>query len=123
MRAEHLHPLVVGPVGAEQRLHRERAGHVGGHDEHLRVVDREGEQRLHRLGAVDQRQALLGRELQRLDPVLGQHLAGRAARGGSPGARSRPSPISGWARCASWARSPDAPDGALAGDDRQQVAG
>ena len=76
---QRLHPLVVGPVGAEQRLDRQRAGDVGGLHQQLRVMHREREHRLHRLGAVDQRQALLGRELQRLDPVLGQHLRGRAA--------------------------------------------
>ena len=40
--------------------------------------------------------------------------AGRPS-GGPPGSRSSPSPISGCARCASWARSPDAPTEPLPG--------
>ena len=45
---------------------------------------------------------------------------GRPA-GASPGPRSRPSPISGWARWASWARSPEAPTDPLPGNDREQA--
>ena len=115
MRAQGLHPLVVGPVGAQQRLDRQGAGDVGRLDQHLRVVHREREQRLHRLGPVDQGQALLGRQLQRDEPVLGEHLGAGRPCGGSPGPRSLPSPISGWARWASWARSPEAPTEPLPG--------
>ena len=121
VRPQRLDPLVVGPVGAEQRLHRERTGHVGGGDEHLRVVDREGEQRLHRLGAVDQRQALLGRELQRLDPVLGQHLPGRAALGRVPLAAQPPLPDQGLGQVRELGQVPGRAHGSLAGHDRQQA--
>ena len=79
MGPQRLHPLVVGPVVTEQRLDRQCAGDIGGLHQQLRVMHREREHRLHRLGPVDQRQPLLGRELQRLDPVLGQHLRGRPA--------------------------------------------
>ena len=122
MRPDHLDPLVVGPVGAEQRLDRQRAGHVGRLDQHRGVVHREREQRLHRFGPVDQGQAFLGRQRQRLDARAraSTSAAGRPA-GGSPGPRSRPSPISGCARCASWARSPEAPTEPLPGIDRQQA--
>ena len=106
VRPDHLHPLVVGPVGAEQRLDGQRAGQVGRLDQHQRVVDGEGEQRLHRLGPVDQGQALLRGQLQRLDAVLGQHLgagparpAGRRGRAAAPrrsaagpGGRAGPGP-------------------------------
>ncbi len=79
MRPEHLDPLVVGAVGAEQRLDRQGAGHVRRLHQHLGVVHREGQQRLHRLGAVDQRQPLLRGQRQRLEAMLGQHLGGRPA--------------------------------------------
>ena len=115
VRAQGLDPLVVGPVGAQQRLDRQGAGDVGHLDQHPRVVDRERQQGLHRLGPVDQGQALLGRQLQRFQAVLGEHLGAGRPRGGSPGPRSLPSPISGWARWASWARSPEAPTEPLLG--------
>ena len=57
----------------------------------------------------------LGASSSGLDLVLGEHLAAGRPRGPSPGPRSRPSPISGWARCASWARSPEAPTDPLPG--------
>jgi len=81
VRPERLHALVVRPVVAEQRLHRHRAGDVGRLDQHRGLMYREREQDLHRFGPVDQRQPFLGREPQRLDPVLAQHLRGRPAIG------------------------------------------
>ena len=57
-----------------------------------------------------------GGQHQRLDALLGEQLGARtAAQVRSPRRRSRPSPTSGWARCASWARSPDAPTDPLPG--------
>ena len=78
VRADRDHPLVVRAVGAEQRLDRQRAGEVGGLGEQLGVGEREGEQRLHRLGAVDEGQSLLRRQGQRGEPGLGEQLGGRA---------------------------------------------
>ena len=98
MRPDHLDPLVVGPVGGQQRLDRQRARDIGRLHQKRGVVHGEREQRLHRLGAVDQRQALLGRERQRGDTVLGQHLGRWSAAQAIAGRASRPSPISGWAR-------------------------
>ena len=79
VRPDHLDPLVVGPVGAQQRLDRQGAGHVGRLHQHPRVVHRERQQRLHRLGPVDQGQALLRGQRERLYPVLAQYLSGRPA--------------------------------------------
>ena len=76
MRPECLDPLVVGPVRTEQRLDRESAGHVGRLDQQLRLMHREGQQRLHRLGTVHQRQALFGRQLKRGQAVFGQYFGG-----------------------------------------------
>ena len=80
-----MHPLVVRPVGAEQRLHGQRAGDVGGLGQQLGVGDREREQGLHRLGAVDQREALLGGERERRQAGLGR--AARRPGGRRPGRR------------------------------------
>ena len=95
VRADHLDALVVGPVGAEQGLDAHRTGDVGDLDQQADLVDRQREQHLHRLGAVDQRQALLRGEHDRLDPGLGEDLgarpavAGRARRTAGGGPRRR----------------------------------
>jgi hypothetical protein len=92
VRAQRLDPLVVGPGVAEQRLDRQRARQVRRADEHVRIDDRKREQRLHRLGAVDQRQPLLRSQLQRLDPALGQHLGRGPALDRVTGAAEPPLP-------------------------------
>ena len=48
------------PVGAEHRLDRQRGGDVGHGEQVPRVVDRQQQHAEHAVGAVDQRQALLG---------------------------------------------------------------
>ena len=123
MRPQRLDPFVVGAVGAEQSLDRQRAGHVGRLDQHAGVVDREGQQRLHRLGPVDQRQALLRGQGQRLQAVLGQHPGrraslGRPARDPQPAlADQRLSQVRELSQVAGGAHR------AFARDDRQQVQG
>ena len=108
MRADPDDPVVVRAVGAEQRLHRQRAGDVGGPGQRLGVGHRQREQRLHRLGAVDEREPLLRGEHSGSSPrPASTSAAGRPS--------SRPSPTSGSATAASWARSPDAPTEPLAG--------
>ena len=61
---------VVGehPVGAEQRLDAHRGGDVGMDDKRAQVVQREQQHAEHALGAVDEREAFLLRQLHRLDP-------------------------------------------------------
>ena len=99
----------------------ERAGHVGRLHQHGGVVHREGEQGLHRFGAVDQRQPFLRGQRQRLEPVLAQHLGGRA-----PGQRiaRRPQPPLPDQRLGQVRELGQVTRGAhraLARDDRQQV--
>ena len=79
VRADDLHPLVVRAVGAEQRLDAHRGADVGDLDQQADVVDRQRQQHLHRLGAVDQGQPLLGGQHERLDALLGQQLGARPA--------------------------------------------
>jgi hypothetical protein len=67
------------PVGAEQALDRHGAGHVGHGGKGLGVGDGQAGQGEHPLGPVDQRQALLEGEPQRLQPGQDQPLGGRQA--------------------------------------------
>ena len=121
MRPDDLHPLVVGPVGAEQGLDRQRAGRVRGLDQHVGIMHREREQRLHGLGAVDQRQALLGSEGQRLEPALGQHLGGWAAPRRVAGPAQPPLADQRLGQVGELGQVAGGPDGALARDHRQQI--
>ena len=123
MRPQRLDPLVVGPVGAEQRLDRQRAGQVGRLDQHAAVVDREGQQRLHRLGPVDQRQALLGGQRQRLEPVGGQHLGGREAAGRAAGDAQQALADQRLSQMRELGQVTGGAHRALARDHRQQVQG
>jgi hypothetical protein len=121
MRPDYLDPLVVGAVGAQQCLHRQCARDVGGRDQKLGVVHGERQQCLHRLRAVDQRQAFLRRQHQRLDPVLGEHLRGRAA---AADLASEPQPALADQRLGEVGELRQVPrraDGALARDHRQQA--
>ena len=122
MRAQRLDPLVVRPGVAEQRLDRERAGQVRGPDQHTRVDDREREQRLHRLGAVDQRKPFLGRQFERLHPVLGQHLGGWPARRRVPRATQPPLPDQRLRQVGELGQVPRRTHRTLSGHDRQQIA-
>src|ERR1019366_1276079 len=106
MRPDHLDSLVVGPVGAEQRLDRQRAGHVRRLHQHRGVVHREGQQRLHRLGPVDQRQPLLRGQRQRLPRLLAPEPPPEPLPG-ITGSRSRASSSS--SRAGSSARTPEYP--------------
>jgi hypothetical protein len=122
VRADHLHPLVVRLVGPEQRLDAHRGGDVGHRDEQPDVVDGQREQHLHRLGAVDERQALLRREDQRLDAGLGQQLG----RGPAPqvGVTAPAQPALADQRLRQVRELGEVAgrtDGALAGDHLQQV--
>ena len=82
-----------------------------------RVDQRERAERRHVLRAVDQREPLLGLELDRREA----RAARSASRAGHRARRRRsasPSPISTSARCASGARSPEAPTEPCAGITR-----
>ena len=78
---------VRGPrrVRAEQRLRRHRGGDVRGGEQRREVAQREGEHPEHAVGAVDEREPLLLRELDRRDARRGERLrrldalAGRVA--------------------------------------------
>jgi hypothetical protein len=59
-------------IGAEQRLDRQRGGDVGDAQQPPQVVVGEDQHAEHPVGAVDQRQALLGTERERLDAGLGE---------------------------------------------------
>jgi len=121
VRPQRLDPLVVGPVGAEQRLDGQGAGQVGRLDQAVSVDDREREQRLHRLSAVDQRKPLLGRQLQRRDAVLGEHLGRGPAVQRVPLAAQPPLPDQGLGQVRELGQVPGRAHGSLAGHDRQQA--
>ena len=55
------------PVGAEQRLRRHRPGDVGDAQQHIEVGEGQDEHAEHPVGAVDERQALLGPQRERFD--------------------------------------------------------
>jgi hypothetical protein len=77
LRAQRDQVLGEGAIGPEQGLHRHRGRHIGDAQQRTQVPD--GEQ-LHpedAIGAVDQRQALLRTERERLDPGLGERLGRR----------------------------------------------
>ncbi len=61
-----------GPVAPEQPLEGHRPGQVRGLGQRLAAEERQRAHRAHRLGAVHQRQALLGLEHHRLEPGAGQ---------------------------------------------------
>ena len=63
-------------VGAEQALDAHRGGDVGGREQLAQVGDREHEHAEHPVGAVDQREALLLAQLDRLQTGLAQRLGG-----------------------------------------------
>ena len=65
-----------GAVGAEQGLDAERGGEVGGLQQEGEVAQREDEHPEDPVGAVDQREALLGEELDRREPGGGERVAG-----------------------------------------------
>jgi hypothetical protein len=69
-------------VGAEQGLDAHRCGDVGDGREHPQVGEREQQHAEHAVGAVDEREALLGLQRHRLDAVLGEDLAGGSAGAG-----------------------------------------
>ncbi len=65
-------------VGAEQRLQREGGGDVGRLVEPVEVGEGHDQHAEHAVGAVEEGEALLLPELDRLDAVLGEQLAGGA---------------------------------------------
>jgi|GEM_PF-4340198 len=67
LRGEH-------PVGGQERLDAHRRGHVGDPKQRGQVRHGEGEHPEHPVGAVDQREPLLRRELDRRQPGGGQRL-------------------------------------------------
>ena len=69
----------VGGVGAEQRLDGDGAGHVGGGGQPVEVGQRQAQVGQHPLGAVEERQALLGLQHHRLEPGGGQPVGARQA--------------------------------------------
>ena len=75
MRAKRDQVRREGSIGAQKRLDRHRRGHVGDGQEHPEVLDRKRQHAEDPVGAVDQRQALLRRQRQRLDPGGGKRLA------------------------------------------------
>ena len=64
-------------VGAEQRLDAHRRRHVGEAGEGLEVGDRQREHPEDAVGAVDERQPLLGAEHDRFEAGAGERLGGR----------------------------------------------
>ena len=79
MGAELVEAGLEGPVGAEQALDRHGAGHIGHGGQGLGVGHGQAGKGEHPLGPVDQRQALLERQPERLQPGLPQALGGGQA--------------------------------------------
>jgi hypothetical protein len=61
--------------GSAQRVERQRDGDVGGARQPLGGIERERRDRGRRLGAVDQREPLLGAEDHRLEPCRPERVA------------------------------------------------
>ena len=122
MRADHLHPLVIRPVGAQQRLDRQRARQVGGGRpaSGRRWMENASSACIGSVPLTSDRPSL-GASSSGAIPCSASTSAGRPACGGSPGPRSRPSPISGLRQVRELCQVSRRPDRALAGDDRQQV--
>ncbi len=95
-------------TGAEHRLQAHGADDVGRDGQAQRIVVGERPDARHQLRAVEERQALLGTELDRRQPGPLEGLAAPGP-GPAPSTDASPSPISTSARCASGARSPEAP--------------
>ena len=98
---------------ALQRLQRQRTGEVGDAREPTRADEQERSHRGHELRPVDQRQAFLGGQPDRLEPGSARaHLRPDCSVSSN---HACPSPTSGSARWASGARSPLAPTEPRAG--------
>jgi len=106
---------------AEERLDGQRARQIRRANQHPRVDDREREQRLHRLGAVDQRKPLLRGQLQRHDPVRGQHLGGGPPAGRVPRPAQPPLPDQRLGQVRQLGQVPGRAHGTLAGNHGQQA--
>ena len=78
MRAQRVQVLGEDVVGAQQPLDRQGRGQVGGGGEPAEVRSGQHQHAQHPVGAVDQGQALLFPQHQRLDAGVGQRLARRA---------------------------------------------
>ena len=102
-----------------ERLDAHRRDDARGARQALRIEHRQRADGGHLLRAVEQRQALLGLELERLQAGRVRGRWRRRMR--SPPNSASPRPISGSARWASGARSPDAPTRALLGHDRMDA--
>ena len=112
LRAQSDEILGKGAVGSEERLDGHRGSDVGGAQEQAQVADCEHQHPEDPVGAVDQRQAFLLGENQRLDAGLA---SASAARSRPSGSSTSPSPISASAQWASGARSPLAPSDPCSG--------
>ena len=111
--AQRLDARVERPVRAARRVGRERAGDER-RLEHALGLEQAGERERGRdLRAVEEREALLRTELDRRE--AGARRAPRAPAAARRRRRHSPSPMSAAARCASGARSPDAPTEPCAG--------
>ena len=78
LRAQRLQVGGEGPVGAEQRLDASSRRSMSARaQQHVEVGERQDEHAEDAVGAVDERQALLGPEHDRLDAGVGERLAGR----------------------------------------------
>jgi hypothetical protein len=78
LRAQRDEVLGEDAVGAQQALDGHRGGDVGGREQVVQVGQGEDQHPQHAVGAVDERQALLGLEGQRRDAGLAEGLGGRA---------------------------------------------
>ncbi len=76
VRAQRLQVGGEDPVGRELRLDAHRGRDVGGLEKHPQVGDREDEHAEHPVGAVDERQPLLGLQLDRRQAGLAQRDGG-----------------------------------------------
>ena len=66
MRTSAVDPFVESGRRPAQRFERHRAGDIGDAREAFRAEQSEAADRVHRLGAVEQREAFLGLEFSRL---------------------------------------------------------
>ena len=122
MGPDHLDALVVGAVGAHQRLDAQRGGDVDHLHQQVDLVDGQRQQHLHRLGAVDQAEPFLRGERQRLEALLREQLSRRPAGEGLACAAQPALADERLGEVRELAEVAAGADRALAGDHREQVA-
>ena len=118
MRPQTLEPIVERRVRPQGGLDRHRRDDVGGAKQRREPLGRERPDRQHPLGPVHERESFFRLQRERRQPA---RCIAPAAGSVPTSVSTSPAPISGSARFASGARSPDAPSDPCSGTDGDHV--